>query len=201
MKIKNLKINKDKIKVCTSCILIATTTAVGMKITNVGFPFYIDSHKEELYNVKLISSNGESKSYTTTESQKNLLYHYGTWQPSSDGLSQRNYKVYKLNTNSKEQLLNDVQNIEKLEKSLGDYIIEGTEYKEILSQEETDENEYWQAFIYNKLENNYIIVKETNLHNLISSIIYTLTTIGLSSIPYIDYTGKKLEKKKDNNKK
>lgn len=190
--IKNLRINKDKMKLYTSCVLIATTTAVGMKVANIGFPFYIDNNKNDLYNVKLISSNSDTKSYTTTDKQDNLLYHYGKWQPnSSNSLMKRNYKIYRLDTNSEEQLLEEIKNIEKYEQKLGEYVIEGTEYKEMVSNENIDENDYWQAFIYNKLENNYVIIKENDIHNLITTLIYLIATTGFCVKPYLDYSYKK----------
>ena len=195
--IKNLKINKDNIKLYTSCVLIATTTAVGMKISGIGLPFYVDNQKKDLYNTKLVSSNGDTKSFTTTDKPDNLLYHYGSWHPSNNNLMKRNYKVYRINTNSEEQLLEELKDIESFENKLGDYIIEGTEYKEIVSTENMDQNDYWQAFIYNKLDNNYVIIRETNLHNFVATLIYLLTTFGFCMVPYIDIKDKILEKKKD----
>lgn len=200
--IKNLNINKknfnnfnkNKLKLYTSCLLIATTTAVGMKLTSIGLPFHIDNTKKQTYIAKLITSNNDSKTFITTNKQDNLLYYYDKWKPSSNNnMMNRTYKIYKLESNSEEEIKTY---LEKINNNLITPITEGIEYKELVSLEEIDQSEYWQAFIYNKPENNYVIIKETNLHNILASIVYTTTTLGLCALPYTKYKEKILEKKK-----
>ena len=198
--IKNLKINtqkfkdidKEKIKLYTNCFLIAGTIAIGMKTLNIGLPFYIDNVKQQVYNVNHITSNNQNITYTSTTKQDNLIYYYDSWQQYNE-TNKRNYKIYRLKNTSQEELLTE---LEKIKRDLIDPIAEGCEYKELISKEELEQNEYWQAFIYDKLENNYIIIKETNLHNFISTIIYLLTTSGLCCFPYSIYNENKIKEKK-----
>ena len=194
MHIKNLNINKDKIKLCTSCVLIATTTALTMKVTNIGLPFYIDNTKHQVYNVRIISSDADKINYTTTKKNQNFIYYYEKWQPGNKDETQRMYKVYKLNSSNEEELINA---IEKIKRNLIKPIEEGIEYKLLLSDEEITEEEHWQAFIYDKTDDNYVIIRENNIHNFITSLIYTITTIGICAMPYSHYKYKMLEKKRN----
>lgn len=200
--IKNLNINKnkfnntnkEKLKLYTSCLLIATTTAVGMKLTSIGLPFHIDNIKQQIYIAKLITSNNDTKTFISTNKEDNLLYYYDKWKPSSNNnMMNRTFKIYKLEINSEEEIKTFLK---KINNNTVTPITEGTEYKELISTEEIDQSEYWQAFIYNKSDNNYTIIKETSLHNVLTTIIYMITTIGLCSLPYTKYKEKTLEKKK-----
>ena len=133
--------------------------------------------------------------YTTTENKDNLLYHYGLWEFDTKHGYRRNYQIYKIQTNSVEQILKSISTTKNMENKLGKPIKEGTEYKELLSTNEKNQNEYWEALIYNKNENDYIIINETNTENLLETLIYVLSTSAFCYIPYSSYKEKKLEKK------
>ena len=195
MKIKNLKLNKEKLKLCTSCILIATTTAITMKATKLGLPFYVDNIKQNTYNASIINSNGEKVNYITTDNKENILIYYNNWE-SNNNNNFRKYQIYSLNTNDTYFINNNYITNKEFINNLGSPIKEGIEYKELISEKEKNEYNYWEAYIYTNNINNYITYKENNTDNVISTIGYLLITSSLCYIPYNNYQFEKTINKK-----
>ena len=196
MKIKNLHINKDKIKMIGSCTLVAAITCGLFKVAGLGYPFIIDKEKYQEYHKTNFDNLGNYSVDTVYGNYESVIIHYGKWNISEKGHYKRDYKVYKLNNLDIEDANDLLRNPNIINKKLGQAQVSGEEVKGgLISTEELEKEEYIEAFIYSKKENNYIIVKEPIYDNFMMTLIYIMTNCICDLYPVYFYHRKKVREK------
>lgn len=175
--IKNLRINAEKIKTTTACILTAGVTAGMFKVIGLGFPFYLDNVKIDKYNVERIKQDKVVEYDTSYSKSDNILIHYGKWEQEINGNYKRKFEIYKIKDIDKEKIINMVKNSKNvsLDKVLGKPFTTGIQNKSgLVDSKELQQNGYMEAIIYSEKTNDYIVCKESVSENVIETLAYIL---------------------------
>lgn len=185
--IRKILINNCRLRYLIPYIITASIIATGCKQYNGVLPFHRDMIEEYLHTKKTIDNYGNvsvEKRYGKYNNMLNIINYYTKWQVENEIYS-RCVLSYSLGNLSLEQI-NEIIDKEMVdvEDILGFPISGSIETKDNLTKEEIDSDEYIEAIIYSVEKNDYIIVKESVKDNVTTSLLYLLTTLLASYIPY-----------------
>lgn len=186
--IKNLKISLRFMQHIAPYVVTAGIMAGGCKLIGWGFPFYSGDNLKKYSNImKEFDSLGNiryEQQYDDYENSSNILYYCSKWQHENDGFYSRNVEGYKLDKLSEEKILRlfDEDDL-NLSDVFGAPVSKKKEFKHYVTEKELQQEDYLQAIIYRKDENDYIICKETMKRNLKVTSIYLLFTILAELLP------------------
>ena len=197
--IKNLKIGS---KICTATAPYVLTTGIITGIFSWGYSSYSTLFQDEEYIHPTQKTEFDSKENITYEdptyiNQPIHVYCYSKWQKDEKDLYSRNVKIFTLNNNSIDRIIqlleNDVINqnlkLEDVEDILGSPISEKTEKKNNLTEEEINEQPFIKSIIYDYNKDELIYYKktiETIEKDIVPILLYiTLVTFGISVTAHI----------------
>lgn len=169
--------------VLTAGITIGGFAALG------GTPFYRDKHKQKLEMIKEIDSLGNiriEQQYDEYENSKSIISYYSKWSYVEDNLYSRDIETYELGNISEEKilkLLND--DIQSLSEILDEPISKKKETKNNLSDEELYNDSFLQAMIYSKIDDDFIIVKESLVENIGLTLLWIFATVIAEIFPHM----------------
>ena len=174
--------------------LVITGITTGC-ISMVSIPFYRDKCHKNLWQKREIDSNGNKVVEEQYEEYKenSEISFVSKWEKYNDEYYVRDITVYQIKSLTNEEIERLVleQDI-SLKEILGNPIMTKTEKKNNLSEEELNADGFIRAIIYNKNEETYKIVHETNRDNnlwtalwlialMISNGMYSISTFNLRS--------------------
>ena len=185
--IRETLINGRRLQWLAPFILTACITAGGAKLIGAGFPFYMDDIEEFLYTKKEFDNTGNiryEEQYGEFNSLTHQINHYTKWEDAGNGFYTRRVESYKLSDITDEKVLSlfEKDNL-TIEDIFGNKVSSVKETKNNLTEEELMQGEYLEATIYNKDEDDYIIVKESIDDNIAVSVVYILITLLCEIIP------------------
>lgn len=190
--IKNLKISLKVSQAAAPYILCCSIIAGTFKLTGLGLPFYNgDKFNHISQKMKEFDNLGNiryEQQYQPFENDENVLYYHTNWQPSDEQFYSRDIQTYKLGELKEEDILK-LFNLQEQELNdiLGDPIKISKEISNNI-EKELSTDIYFQAVIYSTDSNDYITEKETNLQNIIITILYifitTIPCFGISGFRY-----------------
>lgn len=184
-KIRNLKISLRLMQFVTPFVLISGISFFGFKAINFT-PFHLDDVKAYSNVMKEIDQDSNIttyKSYEDFNDQYNKLYLYCAWHKNEDDSYSRNIKVYDLNEESIEYILElleeDPLNINNILDNPKKILTESTiQIDEYIS----DNKPSLKAIIYSEDKNDFIIIKEAFESERASDIIYIIINFIFYSI-------------------
>ena len=215
LKINALKNIKKSLKFCQLIAPYLVAYSLSFSIFSLfnATPFYTDDRKQYLENKKTIDSFGTKKyeeQYYEYEDNTNIITYYEKWQKNSKNGYSRNIRVYKLGNLSERRVLELIEknNIKKIEDIFGTPLINRTETREFINNDELLQESYLEAQLYNKDKNNFIIVKEglgenieeTTIWFLIQCFVYLIISTWRDTFSNFDFK-KSLEKIEEENQK
>lgn len=187
--IRTTLINGRRLQWLAPFILTACITAGGAKLIGMGFPFYRDDVEEFLYTKKEFDNTGNiryEEQYGKFDSITSQINHYTKWEDAGNGFYTRRVESYQLSDITDEKVLSlfekDTLTIEDI---FGNKVSSVKENKNNLTEEELMQEEYLEATIYKKDENDYIMVKESIDNNIGFTAIYVLITFLAELFPAI----------------
>lgn len=152
-------------------------------------PFYRDEHKQKLEMMKELDSLGNVRYEQQYEKYANAcssIAYYSKWNFAENNLYSRDIETYETGNITEETIIKLINgDIKSLREILGEPISKKTETKNNLSEEELQSDSFMQATIYSKFDNDFIIVKETSIDNMILTLAWFLTTLGVEAFPAI----------------
>lgn len=187
--IRETLINGRRLQWLAPFVLTACITAGGAKLIGAGFPFYMDDIEEFLYTKKEFDNTGNiryEEQYGEFNSLTHQINHYTKWEDAGNGFYTRRVESYKLSDITDETVLQlfDKDNL-TISDIFGNKVSSVKETKNNLTEEELMQEEYLEATIYKKDENDYIIVKESIDDNIVMSLLYFSITLFCEIIPVI----------------
>lgn len=170
--------------VVTAGMIIGVFSVLGLT------PFYRDEKKRNLQMKKELDSFGNiryEQQYEEYEDSKNVISHYSKWNFVEDNLYSRDIEIYSMNDITEEQILKLINenNICSLQEVLGEPISKKTETKNNLSEEELQGGSFLQAMIYSKIDDDFIMVKESLADNIGLTLIWVLATLSAELLPLL----------------
>ena len=185
--IRETLINGRRLQWLAPFILTACITAGGAKLIGAGFPFYMDDIEKFLYTKKEFDNTGNiryEEQYGEFNSLTHQINHYTKWEDAGNGFYTRRVESYKLSDITDEKVLSlfEKDNL-TISDIFGNKVSSVKETKNNLTEEELMQEEYLEATIYKKDEDDYIIVKESIDDNIGYTAIYVLVTILAEIIP------------------
>ena len=179
--IRETLINGRRLQWIAPFILTAGIMTGCFKLFGAGFPFYRDDVKAYLHTMKEFDNAGNvryEEQYGEFNSLTHQINHYTKWEDAGNGFYTRRVESYKLSDITDENVLSlfEKDNL-TIEDIFGNKVSSVKETKNNLTEEELMQGEYLEATIYNKDENDYIMVKEEIDDNVGFSVLFVLFTI------------------------
>jgi hypothetical protein len=175
LSIRNIKIFGRFMQMIGPYIIAAVIPFVGQSFL-FDIPFYPEEIKQpncymiELDNKGIISYQNQYKSFSNAD---NIIYIYGKWEKGDDNYYHRTIKSYlfdEINLDELKELVNK-KDLE-IEDILGNPYEVKNENKNILTEEEMNEDSYIQAIYYYKDKDDYIIVRQPVGENIVCGLVY-----------------------------
>ncbi len=184
--VRNLKISARAMQLVAPYVLTAGILAGGFKLLGA-CPFYRDIHQQNLNTMKEIDSLGNiryEEQYDDFTSSSNMLHFYGKWEKSENGFYTRTVEKYELEKLTEEEIiaLFEKERI-TLRELLGAPISSIQESDNSITEEEIEEENYFQAIIYSENKEDYILVRESSSDNFVESLLYILLTVLCEFLP------------------
>lgn len=174
--IRNLKTLVRFMQLCLPYALIGTLLAKSFNSIGLGYPFIIDKEIDTLDIKKTLDSLGNNKvesQYKDFTSPLNIIRYYSNWEKTEEGIYTRNCKTYKIEKITEEEFFEIINKGSlSLNELLGDPIVEKTEKKVKLTEEDQKMQNYYQLVIYDKDENKFIVHNEQTTDNIFITFIY-----------------------------
>ncbi len=155
-----------------------------------GTPFYRDEHKQKLEMMKELDSFGNiryEQQYDVYENSQSTISHYGKWKLFEDNLYSRDIEVYSIEDITEETIIKLINenNTSSLQEVLGEPISRKTETKNNLSEEELQSESFLQAVMFFKFDDDFIMVQESSIENILLTIFWVAATIPFELMPTI----------------
>ena len=181
--IRNIKIFGRFMQMIATYLVAIVLPFVGQSLL-FDIPFFPDNiHQNNCYMMNL-DSNGVIKyqhQYKSFDSDNSKLKIYGKWEEDKDGFYSRTISTYSINDLTvdkiKELLEKDVLTVEDI---FGETSSSYKEYKNILTEEELNSNGYMEATKYYEDEDDYIIVIQDVMLNIVCSCLYIAAVLTLA---------------------
>ena len=171
----------------TAGITIGVFAAFG------GTPFYRDDHKQKLEMKKELDSLGNiryEQQYKEYKNSKSVISYYSKWNFVEDNLYSRDIETYGIGDITEEQILKLInEDVESLREVLGEPISKKKETKNNLTEEELQNEPFLQAMIYSKIDDDFIMLKESSGDNIGITLIWVLITVMVELISTIWRSG------------
>ncbi len=170
--------------------LLAFILPFGLQSLIYDIPIYQENVKQEKRYMMELDNQGvisyQSK-YSKFENESNKLYIYGKWKMGDDSFYQRTIKTYSIREFSIDEI-KELINKDDLEVSdiLGEPLSEIVEHKNILTDEELNEESYIIAIKYYADSDDYIIIKQPLIDNIMYSLFY-LASVFIIVFPIFRY--------------
>lgn len=186
--IRNLKVTARALQLVAPYVI--TAGVVTGYYTLIGeIPFYPDDKKSYSNVMTEFDSTGNiryEQQYGDFENSDNKLYYYSKWEKNDEGLYSRMVQSYSINEKTYKTIVEAFTREDlKLEDVLGKPDSKMKETKNNVTEEELKEKPFIKVAIYNKDENDYIIVKENFEEDAMYSNLYVLTMVAAEVIPYV----------------
>ena len=185
--IRETLINGRRLQWIAPFILTAGIMTGCSKLLGAGFPFYRDDVKAYLHTMKEFDNAGNvryEEQYGKFDSMTNIINHYTKWEDAGNGFYVRRVDSYQLDDMSDEKIVSlfekDTLTVSDI---FGERVSSVKETKNNLTEEELMQGEYLEAIIYNKDENDYIMVKEEIDDNVAFSLLFVVLTILAELVP------------------
>lgn len=150
-------------------------------------PFKIDEDKllaetkkdfDKYNNIKYV------KTYDRFESNTNVITYYGLWTKMDDNEYSREVKTYYSGHLTEKEAYGLLKREDlSVESVLGKPRNTYTEHRNNISEEELNQKEYYEATVYSEDLNDFIIIRESNTKNIITTII-CFAIIAVQSIAF-----------------
>ncbi len=180
--IRNIKIFGRFMQMIAPYLLAFILPFVGQSFL-FDIPFYPEDVRQNncymmnLDNKGIISYQNQYKSFNDDNSR---LYIYGKWEKDNNEFYSRTVNTYSIENLTidkvKELMGKDVLTVEDI---LGEPISSVKEHKNILTEEELNDNGYIKATKYYEDTDDYIIVKQGIGENIILSLLYVASSLCL----------------------
>lgn len=182
--IKNLKVYSGIFRSLAPYLLTVGIVTSGFKIVTGTYPFYRDDIKKYSHIKSELDSLGHIKyeqQYDAFDNETNLLYHYSKWYQ-KDNKYYRTVDIYEIKKLSEDNIIELLNSKDiNLESILGKRVSSNIEENIYVNEN----NEYFEAILYNEDKNDYIVVKEAILKNILCSILYIFVLELIEMVPFV----------------
>lgn len=202
-KVKNYKINHIKIKTLRGLkYLLETGRLIAPYIIAAGItfgsfsafgktPFYRDNQKYYLEKMEEFDSFGNiryEQQYDNYNNAVSVVNYYSKWRLSDNGFYSRDIERYSIGNINEDFVINLISEnkILSLRDILGQPISKKTEFKNNLTTDEINQDEFLQYVFYSKNKDDFIIKKESISENIATSFLCFILVIFLEGL-IIDY--------------
>ena len=184
IKIHTLRILNYSLKVTKILIpyFISAEMTFGILSLMGNTPFIRDNEKQKLEIKKEIDSKGNvryEKQYSEFEDAIGSISYIGKWYKEKDGFYLREIKTYLTNEVSEDIITKIINNLEinSLDNVFGSPKSKKIETKNNLTDEEIESKPYLQAVVYSKVDDDFIIVKQSISNNIAETALYFLVNL------------------------
>ncbi len=167
----------------------------------ISVPFYRDSKRKDLWYKKEFDSLGNKVIEEQYEEYNNVgeVSFVSKWEKYDDTYYSRTITTYPVKSLTEEELERFIMSEEvSLAKVLGNPIATKTEKKNNITEEEINKGAFLRATVYNRSDEDYILIKETKQENITTTVSFIISTFLADLICGIMLSGGKIA---DNRKK